>query len=115
MAEPQAAAVSGCHQLPRDTLLVRGPDRKTWLDGLLSCGVAAVAPAVAAYGLLLTKQGKIVSDVFLADSGQELFVGVAPGFGAEVRALLDRYLVMEDAELDAPASPVVWLLGSREA
>jgi folate-binding protein YgfZ len=115
MAEPQAAAISGHHLLPRDTLLVRGPDRKTWLDGLLSCGVAAVAPALAAYGLLLTKQGKIVSDVFLADSGQELFVGVAPGHGTEVQALFDRYLVMEDAELDAPASPVVWLLASREA
>jgi folate-binding protein YgfZ len=92
--------------LPRDCLVVRGPDRKTWLDGLLTCSVPAVAPGTAGYGLLLTKQGKIVSDVFLVDNGNELFIGVAPGKGSEVRELLDRYLVMEDAELDAPAAPL---------
>jgi folate-binding protein YgfZ len=109
MAEP---AGGGVHLLSRDTLSVRGPDRKAWLDGLLTCAVTAVSETAAGYGLLLTKQGKIVSDVFLADSGQELFVGVAPGQGASVRQLLDRYLVMEDAELDEPSSPVVWLLGA---
>ena len=108
MADPHAA---GVYALERDTLSVRGPDRKAWLDGLLTCAVTAVSEATAAYGLLLTKQGKIVTDAFLADNGQELLVGVAPGQGAAVRALLDRYLVMEDAELDVPSSPVVWLLG----
>jgi tRNA-modifying protein YgfZ len=107
MAEVASAAD---HPLPRDTLLVRGPDRKSWLDGLLTCGVADVAPGKAAYGLLLTKQGKIVSDVFLAETGHELFVGVAPGHGAEVRELLDRYLVMEDAELTTPSEAVTWYL-----
>ena len=101
---------SGDHPLPRDTLLVSGPDRKSWLDGLLTCAVADVVPGRAAYGLLLTKQGKIVSDVFLADTGQELFVGVAPGQGVPVRDLLDRYLVMEDAELMTPSDPVTWQL-----
>lgn len=89
--------------LPRDVLSVRGPDRKTWLDGLVTCAVSEVTVGKAGYGLLLTKVGKIVTDVFLVDSGTELFVGVAPGRGAEVRELLDRYLVMEDAEL-APAA-----------
>lgn len=102
-------------ELPRDTLRVKGPDRKTWLDGLLTCAVTAVAPGSAGYGLLLTKQGKIVSDAYLLDSGQELFVGVAPGRGAEVRELLDRYLVMEDAELEQPAEALSWRLGSVAA
>lgn len=96
--------------LARDTLLVRGPDRKTWLDGLLTCAVAEVADGRGGYGLLLTKQGKIVTDAFLLDSGAELFVGVAPGKGPSVRELLDRYLVMEDAELDRPVSELGWTL-----
>lgn len=111
MAEPAGAAT--IYSLARDTLQVRGPDRKAWLDGLLTCGVDAVKPGVAAYGLLLTKQGKIVSDVFLADSGQELFLGVAKGLGADVQALLDRYLVMEDAELFVPNSALFWELSPR--
>src|SRR5687767_1166751 len=109
MADAPGAG-STSHLLPRDTLVVRGPDRKTWLDGLLTCGVADVVPGVAAYGLLLTKQGKIVSDVFLADNGRELFLGVAPAHGAQVRKQLDRYLVMEDAELSAPDGSVAWRL-----
>jgi folate-binding protein YgfZ len=109
MAELASAAPGG-YLLPRDTLVVRGPDRKSWLDGLLTCAVAEVAPGTARYGLLLTKQGKIVSDVFLADSGVQLFVGVAPGQGPAVHALLDRYLVMEDAELVVPDAAPVWLV-----
>ncbi len=116
MAEPDAAspragsrAVSGVsYALPRDTLVVSGPDRKAWLDGLVSCSVPAVVPGTAAYGLLLTKQGKIVTDVFLVDDASTLFVGVAPGRGAPLSELLDRYLVMEDAELGAPTSPLAW-------
>jgi tRNA-modifying protein YgfZ len=92
--------------LPRDVLSVRGPDRKTWLDGLVTCAVSEVTAAKAGYGLLLTKVGKIVTDVFLVDSGTELFVGVAPGRGGEVRELLERYLVMEDAELEPAAAGV---------
>jgi folate-binding protein YgfZ len=106
---------AGPRALPRDTLRVVGPDRKTWLDGLLTCAVTAVAPGQAGYGLLLTKQGKIVTDAYLLDTGSELFVGVAPGRGPAVRELLDRYLVMEDAELDAAPPSFAWRLGTGAA
>jgi tRNA-modifying protein YgfZ len=102
------------YSLPRETLVVRGPDRKTWLDGLLTSKVTDVVPGVAGYGLLLTKQGKILTDAFLADDGQALFVGVAPGHGAALSELLDRYLVMEDAELTLASPPVVWRLLADE-
>lgn len=100
----------GPHRLSRDTLLVRGADRKTWLDGLLTCAVTGVAPGSALYGLLLTKQGKIVTDAFLVDDGSQLWLGVAVGHGARVRELLDRYLVMEDAELTLETQPLAWRL-----
>jgi tRNA-modifying protein YgfZ len=99
-------------RLPRDLLLVRGPERRTWLDGLLTCGVTSVAPGSAGYGLLLTKQGKIVTDVFLVESGLALYLGVAPGHGASVKQLLERYLVMEDAELDSAPSELGFVAGS---
>lgn len=108
MAEELGAAPSARYALPRDTLLVRGPDRKGWLDGLVTCQVTGVSPGAAAYGLLLTKQGKIVSDVFLADDDSLLYIGLPPGQGAAVRELLERYLVMEDAELSAPEPAPAW-------
>jgi tRNA-modifying protein YgfZ len=108
MVEPAQPVSAGLYGLPRDTLLVRGADRKTWLDGLLTCAVGNVAVGSALYGLLLTKQGKIVTDAFLVDSGSELWVGVAPGRGKAVQELLDRYLVMEDAELEHVTEPLAW-------
>lgn len=101
------------YALQRDTLCVRGADRKTWLDGLLTCAVTGVGVGVGAYGLLLTKQGKIVTDAFLLDSGTELWVGVAPGHGSAVRELLDRYLVMEDAELEPASESLRWVVATQ--
>ena len=109
------AEARGTYGLLRDTLCVRGADRKTWLDGLLTCAVTAVGGGVGGYGLLLTKTGKIVTDVFLLDSGSELWVGVAPGHGAAVRELLDRYLVMEDAELEQATEQPHWLVATQGA
>jgi len=70
--------------------------------------VSVVEVGAGAYGLLLTKQGKIATDLFLVDDGDTLFVGVAPGRGDAVRELLDRYLVMEDAELGVPSAALSW-------
>jgi len=110
MVESTGGTPQGVFALSRDTLRVSGADRKTWLDGLLTCAVTSVAVGTAAYGLLLTKQGKIVTDAFLLDDGNELWLGVAPGRGELVRELLDRYLVMEDAELVQVTEPVAWRL-----
>jgi hypothetical protein len=94
---------------------VRGPDRKTWLDGLLTSKVPDVAPGAAGYGLLLTKQGKIVTDAYLVDDGSALYVGVAAGQGQAVRELLDRYLVMEDAELSLVVGAPQWRMETSDA
>jgi folate-binding protein YgfZ len=115
MADATGAAPQGVFALPRDTLLVRGADRKTWLDGLLTCAVTSVTVGTAVYGLLLTKQGKIVTDAYLLDDGAQLWLGVAPGHGAPVRELLDRYLVMEDAELELASEPLAWRMVANSA
>ena len=112
MVELKGPAERGLFALARDTLRVTGADRKSWLDGLLTCAVTTVAVGTAAYGLLLTKQGKIVTDAFLADNGKQLLVGVAPGRGAAVLELLERYLVMEDAELELPTATLYWQIGA---
>jgi hypothetical protein len=90
---------SRVYSLPRDTLLVSGPDRTAWLDGLVTCSLQGMAKGRGAFGLLLTKQGKILSDLYILADERSLFVGVAPGRGPALRDILERYLVMEDAEL----------------
>ncbi len=49
----------------RGAIQVAGPDRLTFLQGLLSNDVTAVTPTQSRYAALLTPQGKFLHDMFL--------------------------------------------------
>lgn len=66
---------------------------------MLTCDTAGVAPDRGAWGLSLTKQGKIVSDLVLVASADAIYSSAAPNRTAELLSHLDRMLVMEDAEI----------------
>ncbi len=91
------------------TLRVSGADRATWLNGVVTCGVTAVSRERGAWGFLLTKQGKVDAELHVASSGDELWVATPEGAAEAVATTLDRYLVMEDAELANASSEVAWL------
>src|ERR1700723_3837331 len=58
--------LSGFVRLPnRGFLRLSGPDRLTFLQGLVSNDVNKVAPGQAVYSCLLTPQGKFLHDFFL--------------------------------------------------
>lgn len=100
----------------REILVVSGSEAQSWLNGLITCDVSVVDKERGAYGFLLTKIGKIQTDldVVLGDSG--IILGTAKGTGEPTRATLDRYLVMEDAELSlGPELTCLRLLGSEAA
>jgi folate-binding protein YgfZ len=98
-------------------LVATGPDRATWLNGIVSCDVTKVTSGSGAWGLALTKQGKIVSDLAIVASADALYVATAPGTAAELAQTFDRMLVMEDAELSDRSTELVWvrLHGPRAA
>jgi len=82
-------------------LEVTGKDRISWLNGLLTCDVAKRAPGSAVYGLVVERKGHVLSDlVAVVDEPGERVLLVVPVFTVEsLRAHLDHYLVMEDAEV----------------
>jgi folate-binding protein YgfZ len=96
-------------ELDRGTLRVTGPDRATWLNGLVTCDVSKVDPERAALGLVLSKHGKILSDLWVAASSDALYLSVAPGQHGVLVAYLERLLVMEDAEVVDVSSDHAWL------
>ena len=95
-------------QPARGTLLVTGSEAKTWLNGLVTCDVLKVEPGRGAFGLVLNKQGKIQSEVEIVDSAEGLLVGVSPGVAQGLLASLDKFLVMEDAELSDVSADYLW-------
>lgn len=92
------------------TIRVIGKDRLTWLNGLVTCDLAPRKPGDAVYGLAVGKTGKILDEVYILVGEEDLLVGVDSAHAAELVATLDRYLVMEDAEI-AVADGFSWLLG----
>lgn len=97
------------------TLRVSGPDRATWLNGIVTPDVATVVPGKGAWGLLLTKQGKIEAELQLVATSDALLLGVSGGDVEHVAEVLDRYLVMEDAELEVLEGFVWWELHGQRA
>jgi tRNA-modifying protein YgfZ len=80
-------------------LPVRGADRRTWLNGLVTCDVTKLDDGRATYGLAVAQKGRILTDlVLVADKDRVLLVAPATEMAA-LRAAFDRYLVMEDAEM----------------
>ena len=80
-------------------LPVSGADRRTWLNGLVTCDVTKLEVGRAAYGLAVAQKGRILADlVFVADDARVLVV--APSAEVDgLRVAFDKYLVMEDAEM----------------
>ncbi len=94
-------------------LRVVGPDAASWLNGIVTCDVVAVTPDRGAFGLLLTKHGKVQAELQIVGQSDALSILVSGGNASEVLDTLSKYLVMEDAELEeAPEFGVVLAIGA---
>jgi len=93
----------------RGTLVVTGKDRLGWLNGIVTCDVSKLAPGRASLGLVLSKAGKVMSDLFVVADAERVLVSVAADKHAELQEYLDRMLVMEDAELHDESGRHAWL------
>jgi tRNA-modifying protein YgfZ len=83
----------------RRTLEIRGNDRVSWLNGLVTCDVAGLRPLAAMYGLMVNRTGKIQSDVWILEHEASLLLSLPAQVFDSVRASLDAHLIMEDAEI----------------
>ncbi|MEB2311588.1 MAG: folate-binding protein YgfZ [Sorangiineae bacterium] len=99
------------------TIAVTGPDARAWLNGLVTCELGTLALGAGAWGLLLTKQGKIVTDFEVVVGASALFLSVAEPRRARLLEVLDRHLIMEDVELTDRSDELGWLVlhGARAA
>ena len=86
-------------QLPRDIVEISGPDTRTFLQGLISQDVEKVTQYHAAYGTLLTPQGKFLHDFILIASDDSLLLDTEAGRGAELIGRLSRFKLRAKAEL----------------
>jgi folate-binding protein YgfZ len=91
-----------------ETLRVTGADRRTWLEGLVTCELKALNPGQGTWGLALNRLGKIQSVLWVVATAESLWLAVAPGTLATIEPELNKMLIMEDAELERPAEVHSW-------
>jgi folate-binding protein YgfZ len=79
---------------------VTGPDRITWLQGLLTNDIAALTPGTGCYAAYLTPQGRMLADVRVLHLGEELILDVPPVSRVAVFERLTSFIIMEDVVLE---------------
>jgi hypothetical protein len=81
--------------------VVTGSDRLSWLNGMLTCDLAARKPGDAIYGLVVTQKGRIVSDVTVLVLSDRAMVFTQRRMAESLAATFQRHLMMEDAEVSS--------------
>lgn len=109
------AASDGCAVFDasdREQLRVTGSEAVSFVQGMVTNDVEALAVGTSCYAALLTVKGSMVGDARILKRESDLVIDTGPGRGATVKAFLEKYLISEDAELhDAPELAVVGLVG----
>jgi len=96
----------------REHLDVTGPDRVSFLQGMVTNDVEKLAEGQSLYAAMLTPKGAMVADVRVFKAPQVLWLDLEPRLGAKALEFLNKYLISEEAELAATeARAMVSLLG----
>jgi folate-binding protein YgfZ len=85
----------------RGILAVSGPDRRPFLQGLVSNDVERVGAAEARYGALLTAQGRYLHDFVIAEAGAALWLDAERARLADLQRRLSMYRLRAKVALDA--------------
>ena len=101
----------------RGVLDVSGPDRLIWLQGLLTNDVAALKPGDSLYAAYLTPQGRMISDLRVANEHDHTLLEVPALLAESLRARLDSLLFSEDARVVdiSPTAAVIDVHGPQAA
>src|SRR5436305_8989283 len=75
----------------RGSLAVSGPDRRSFLQGLVSNDVEKVAADRAVYAALLTAQGKYLHDFIMVEHGEEIWLDAEAARLADLKRRLSLY------------------------
>jgi hypothetical protein len=100
LARPELGAIS-----------VTGPDRASWLNGLVTCDLAKAKPGDGAYGLAVTKIGKVIAELFIVLGEERLLIATRSEGVAALVEHFEKHLIMENAEVTDASSEIAWVFG----
>ncbi len=84
---------------PWSTIQVTGPDRKSFLHGMVSNEVKGLKKGEGNQTLILTNKGKIIAKMWLFDRGDDLLILARENLNEPIVSTLEKYHIMEDLEI----------------
>jgi folate-binding protein YgfZ len=81
-------------------LRLTGPDRVTWLQGLVTNDVAVLQPGEGCYAAYLTPQGRMISDLRILATREALLLDVPTVARATVAARFEQFIITEDVVVE---------------
>jgi folate-binding protein YgfZ len=83
----------------RGILAVSGPDRRSFLQGLVSNDVKKLAAGLAVYAALLTPQGKYLHDFILVEKGEAIWLDAEAARLVDLKRRLSMYRLRTKVEI----------------
>jgi folate-binding protein YgfZ len=80
----------------RGRIRLTGKDRRDYLQGLLTNDIAALTPGTGCYACLLTAQGRMISDMYVVETGDAVLMDLERHVTPRVVAHLDQFVFSED-------------------
>jgi folate-binding protein YgfZ len=94
--------------LPRSFIRAAGPDAVGYLQSMVSNDVEAVAAGSGTYALLLTPKARVIADLEVFNTGDELILGAPPEAVEQVLQTLVRARFRKKVELEPVERWLVW-------
>ena len=96
-------------------LLLRGADRRAYLQGLLTNDIAALTPGTGCYAAMLTAHGRMIADMRVLELGDAVLLDLPRDVTDAIRAHLERFVFAEDVRVEDVTSALaeVGLYGPR--
>jgi glycine cleavage system T protein len=91
-----AGLIDRCH---RALLQLTGPDRLSFLQGMLSNDLKSIKPGEGHYAAVLNQQGKVLGDVRVLRSENSFYLDLWQVIKDKIVEHLNRYLVADEVEI----------------
>lgn len=101
----------------RGRIRLTGKDRRDYLQGLLTNDIAALTSGTGCYACLLTAQGRMISDMYLTETGDAMLMDLEAAVASKVAAHLEQFVFAEDVVVSdiTAATRQVGVVGPKSA
>ena len=83
----------------RGRLVVKGGDRRSYLQGLLTNDIEALGSGLGCYAAYLTAQGRMIADLWVYELGDAILLTMIADVTATVLSKLDQFIFSEDVQI----------------